>query len=437
MNIRLYNAHILTMEKGRDIFRGEVWIKNEKIVYVPDDEELARECGNADFPQITWDQEIDCESNLLMPGFKNAHTHSAMTLMRSLADDMPLDKWLNEKIFPIEANLTEEDVYQFAKLAILEYLSSGITSIFDMYLFPDATAKACMEMGMRCVLVSGLNDFVFTIDEIEEKYLKWNQKKSLISYKLGCHAEYTCSKELLTKLSGLAHKYRAPVYMHMSETSKEVRDCVNKYGMTPAVFMDSLGMFDFGGGAYHCVHFTSEDMDVFRRRRLHVITNPGSNAKLASGVAPIKDFLDKKIPVSIGTDGAASNNCLDMFKEMFLVAGLSNLREMDAASIDAMEILEMATVNGAKAMGLNKADVLAKGKLADIIMIDLQQPNMQPIHNMAKNIVYSGSKTNVKMTMINGRILYQNGEYFVGETSQEIYQACERISKKIFEGREN
>ena len=436
MNIRLYNAHILTMEKGRDIFKGEVWIKNEKIVYVPDEEELAQECKEDDFPKITWDKEIDCEGNLLMPGFKNAHTHSAMTLMRSLADDMPLDEWLNEKIFPLEANLTEEDVYQFAKLAILEYLSSGITSIFDMYLFPDATAKACMEMGMRCVLVSGLNDFVFTIDEIEEKYLKWNQKKSLISYKLGCHAEYTCSKELLIKLSTLAHKYRAPVYMHMSETSKEVRDCVNKYGMTPAVFMDSLGMFDFGGGAYHCVHFTNEDMDVFRRKRLHVITNPGSNAKLASGVAPIKDFLDKKIPVSIGTDGAASNNCLDMFRELFLLAGLSNLREMDAASIDAMEILQMATVNGAKAMGLNKADTLSKGKLADIIMIDLQQPNMQPIHNMAKNIVYSGSKTNVKMTMINGKILYQNGEYFVGETPKDIYQACEKIAKRIFEGRE-
>lgn len=437
MNIRLYNAHILTMEKDREIFRGEVWIKNEKIVYVPDEEELSRELDSEDFPKITWDKEIDCEGNLLMPGFKNAHTHSAMTLMRSLADDMPLDKWLNEKIFPLEANLTEEVVYQFAKLAILEYLSSGITSIFDMYLFPDATAKACMEMGMRCVLVSGLNDFVFTIDEIEEKYLKWNQKKSLISYKLGCHAEYTCSKELLTKLSGLAHKYRAPVYMHMSETSKEVRDCVNKYGMTPAVFMDSLGMFDFGGGAYHCVHFTNEDMDVFRRKRLHVITNPGSNAKLASGVAPIKDFLDKKIPVSIGTDGAASNNCLDMFKEMFLVAGLSNLREMDAASLDAMEILQMATVNGAKAMGLSKADVIAKGKLADIIMIDLQQPNMQPIHNMAKNIVYSGSKSNVKMTMINGKILYQNGEYFVGDKLSDIYKACERISDRIFEGREH
>ena len=260
MNIRLYNAHILTMEQDREIFRGEIWIKNEKIVYVPDEEELNRELKGEDFPKISWDREIDCEGNLLMPGFKNAHTHSAMTLMRSLADDMPLDKWLHEKIFPAEERLTPEDIYQFVKLAILEYLSSGVTSIFDMYLVPDATAKACMEMGMRCVLVSGLNDFTSSIEQTEEEYLKWNQKKSLISYKLGCHAEYTCSKELLMKLSALAHKYRAPVYMHMSETSKEVRECVNKYGMTPAVFMDSLGMFDFGGGAYHCVHFSNESV---------------------------------------------------------------------------------------------------------------------------------------------------------------------------------
>lgn len=431
MNIRLYNAYILTMEKDRAIFKGELWVKDEKIVYVPNEEELDREMRGEDFPKITWDRQIDCEGNLLMPGFKNAHTHSAMTLMRSLADGMPLDKWLHEKIFPTEEKLTFEEIYQFTKLAILEYLSSGITSIFDMYLMPEATAKACEELGMRCVLVSGLNDFTFSVEQIEAYYMKWNQKKSLISYQLGCHAEYTCSKELLSKLSALAHKLRAPVYMHMSETSKEVRECIERYGMTPAVFMDSLGMFDFGGGAYHCVHFTDEDMDVFRRRRLYVITNPGSNAKLASGVAPIKDFMNKKIPIAIGTDGAASNNCLDMFKEMFLLLGLSNLREMDPSSLEAMEILRMATVNGAQAMKLNKADTLSKGKLADIIMIDLQKPNMQPIHNMGKNIVYSGSKTNVKMTMINGKILYYAGEYYLGEEVSEIYYQCNEIVKRL------
>lgn len=431
MNLRLYNARILTMEKDREIFKGEVWIKNDKIVYVADEEEIEREWRGENIPRVSWDQQIDCEGNLLMPGFKDAHTHSAMTLMRSMADDMPLQQWLEEKIFPTEEKLTEDDIYHLTKLAILEYLTSGITSIFDMYLAPDATAAACMDMGMRCVLVSGLNNFTSSIEQVEQEYVKWNRKNSLISYQLGCHAEYTCSKELLTKLSALAHRYRAPVYMHMSETAREVKECVGRYGMTPAVFFDSLGMFDFGGGAYHCIHLSNEDMDVFRRKRIFAITNPASNAKLASGVAPIKDLVSKTIPVAIGTDGPSSNNCLDMFREMFLVAGLSNLREMDAASLDTMEVLRMATVNGARAMRLNKADALAKGKLADIIMIDLHQPNMQPMHHIAKNIVYSGSKSNIKMTMINGRILYYKGEYNIGEKPEEIYKKCQEIAERI------
>lgn len=431
MNLRLYNARILTMEKGREIFHGEIWVKNDKIAYIAEDEELEREWSGDKIPRISWDYQIDCENNLLMPGFKNAHTHSGMTLLRSFADDMPLQEWLTEKVFPVEAKLTGEDIYHLTKLAILEYFSSGITSIFDMYLTPDTVAEACMDMGMRCVLVSGMNDFSSSIEQQEQEYLKWNRKNPLITYQLGCHAEYTCSKELLVRLSALAHRYRAPVYMHLAETSKEVNDCLKRHGMTPAVFFDSLGMFDYGGGGFHCIHMTEEDLDVFRRRRLYAITNPASNAKLASGVAPVKDFVEKSIPVAIGTDGPASNNCLDMFREMFLVAGLSNLREMDAASLDTMEVLRMATVNGAKALHLNKADVLAKGKLADIIMIDLHKPNMQPIHNIAKNIVYSGSKTNVKMTMVNGKIVYYNGQYNIGESEDNIYQKCQDIVKRL------
>ena len=431
MNIRLYNARILTMERDRDIFRGEIWIKNDKIAYIADEAEIEKEWRGEGVPRIFWDYELDCEDNLLMPGFKDAHTHSGMTLLRSYADDMPLQQWLSEKIFPVEAKMTAEDIYHLTKLAILEYLTSGITAIFDMYLTPDTVAEACMDMGMRCVLVSGMNNFSSSIEQQEREYKRWNRKNSLITYQLGCHAEYTCSKELLVKLSSLAHKYRAPVYMHLSETAKEVAECVERHGMTPAVFFDSLGMFDYGGGGFHCIHMTEDDMDVFRKRRVYAITNPASNAKLASGIAPIKDYLGKSIPVAIGTDGPASNNCLDMFREMFLVAGLSNLREMDAASIDTMEILRMATVNGAKAMRLNKSDILAKGKLADIIMIDLKQPNMQPIHNIAKNIVYSGSKSNVKMTMIGGKILYLNGQYNIGEKVENIYKKCQEISERL------
>lgn len=430
MNIRLYNARILTMEKNKPVFSGEIWVKNEKIAYIATQEELQGEWAR-ELPRIVWDIEIDCKDNLLMPGFKNAHTHSAMTFLRSYADDVPLDKWLNEKVFPLEAKLSGEDIYHLTRLAVLEYLTSGITSIFEMYLTPDTIAEACLDMGMRCVLTSGLNNFSSSIEQLEAEYLKWNKRNSLISYQLGFHAEYTCSKELIYNISQLAHEYRAPVYTHLSETAKEVEECKERYGMTPIMFLDTMGIFEFGGGGYHCVHVTDSDMEVLRRRRMYVITNPASNLKLASGIAPIAKFDHRKIPVAIGTDGPASNNCLDMFREMFLVAGLSRVREGDASSPDAMKVLRMATVQGARAMRLSKADVLAKGKYADIIMIDLHQPNMQPMHNIPKNLVYSGSKSNVCMTMINGKILYRNGEFNVGESIERIYDKCDEIVKRL------
>lgn len=430
MNIRLYNAKILTMEKDRPVFEGEVWVKNDRIVYIAEEAELQTE-WNREIPRIVWDIEIDCKKNLLMPGFKNAHTHSGMTFLRSYADDVPLDKWLNEKIFPMEAKLSGEDIYHLTRLAVLEYLTSGITSVFDMYLTPDTVAEACLDTGMRCVLVSGLNNFSSSLEQMESEYLKWNKKNSLVSYQLGFHAEYTCSKELLCGVSQLAHKYRAPVYTHLAETRHEVEECKARYGITPAVFLDSLGMFEYGGGGYHCVHMTPQDMEVFRKRRMYVITNPASNLKLASGIAPIAEYERRRIPVAIGTDGPASNNCLDMFREMFLVSGLSKYREENAASLDAMNVLRMATVHGAKAMRLNRADVLAKGKYADMIMIDLNQPNMQPLHNIPKNLVYSGSKSNVCMTMIGGKILYRNGEFNVGESPEAIYGRCNKIVKRL------
>ncbi len=430
MNIRLFNARILTMEKSKPMFRGEIWVKNDKIACVVNSEELEKD-DMRDFPKIAWEVEIDCRDNLLMPGFKNAHTHSAMVFLRSYADDLPLDKWLTEKIFPAEKKLTEEDVFQLTRLAVLEYLTSGITSIFDMYLTSEGTAEACLDTGMRCALTSGLNNFTSSIGQMEEQYNRWNKKNSLISYQLGFHAEYTCSKELLYHVAQLAHKYRAPVFTHLAETRREVEDCKAKYGMTPAVLLETMGIFDFGGGGFHCVHMTNDDIDVFSRRRLSVITNPASNLKLASGISPVAEFVRRGIPVAIGTDGAASNNSLNMFREMFLVAGLSKMREEDAASLDAEKVLRMATSDGAKVMCLPKCDVLAKGKYADIIMIDLHQPNMKPLHDIQGDLVYSCSKSNVCMTMINGRILYRNGDFFVGESVDRIYGECERIVKRI------
>ena len=197
------------------------------------------------------------------------------------------------------------------------------------------------------------------------------------------------------------------------------------------MMLDSKGLFEYGGGIFHGVHLTDEEIDVLNMRGVSVITNPGSNAKLASGIAPIAKLSKKGLNIAIGTDGAASNNALDMFREMYLVSVLSKLRENDPASIDAGKVLEMATVGGARAMGLDNADVLDTGKYADIILIDMHKPNMQPENNIIKNIVYSGSKSNVRMTMIGGKVLYLDGKYNIGERPEIIYENCNKIAERI------
>lgn len=433
MNIRFYNARILTMEKA-NIIEGELWVQNDRILYVGDGTDTDSVYEKLHLGSIIWDREIDCEGNLLMPGFKDAHTHSGMTLLRSYADDLPLQDWLTKQIFPVEAKMDGEMIYHLTKLAILEYLTSGITAIFDMYLTPDTIAKACVDMGMRCVQVSGMSgqeNFEQSLKKTEDCYLKYNHDDSLLSYFIGFHAEYTCSKALLESVADLAHKYQAPVFTHLSETKAEVEGCVERYGMSPVKLFDSLGIFDYGGGGYHCVYLDEEDMEIFRKKSLSVVTNPGSNTKLASGIAPISDYLAKGINVAIGTDGPASNNCLDMFREMFLVTGLAKLREQDASAVDAWEVLKMATVGGSKAMRIPDTDILAEGKLADIIMIDLHQPNMQPLNNIPKNLVYSGSKQNVKMTMIQGRILYENGKFDDAYDVEAIYGKANEIINSL------
>ena len=424
MKARIYNARILTMEPGREMFTGELQIEDDKITYVG--EEKKDENG-------TWDREIDAKGNVLLPGFKDAHTHSAMTFLRSYADDLPLQEWLYERVFPMEAKLTEDDVYWCALLANLEYLSSGITANFDMYMKNEANAKASIDSGFRTVLCGSINDFGGTVDGIEEEYLHFNEINPLISYQIGFHAEYTTKKETLEGMAKLAQKYKAPVYTHNSETENEVAGCVERYGMTPTTFLNSLGMFDFGGGGFHCVHMTEEDLQICKEKGIHIVTNPSSNVKLASGIAPIKKMLDMGLNLGIGTDGPASNNCLDMFREMFLVTALQKVSLKDASAVDAMDVLHMATVGGAKTMCLEDCDTLAVGKKADIIMIDLNQPNMQPLNNIAKNIVYSGSKTNIKMTMIDGKILYEDGRFDIGISPEEIYkkanESIERMKK--------
>ena len=434
--IRFYNGKLLTMDGELQVQDEscEVWVDRDRIVLAGDAGRVREFCrtqaekAGKDGAQaeISFEREIDLHGNLLMPGFKDAHTHSPMTFLRSYADDMPLQDWLYKQVFPMEAKLTPEMIYHFTKLAVLEYLTSGITASFDMYVEPEANARANLEMGFRTVLCGTLNDFKDSIETLEGFYQKYNQYHPLISYQLGFHAEYTTSEGLLRDLAALAGQYRAPVYTHLSETAAEVAGCEERYGSSPVKTLAEMGLWEYGGGGFHCVHVSEEDMDIIKEKGIYVVTNPASNAKLASGIAPICAMLEREIPLAIGTDGPASNNCLDMFREMFLVTGLAKLREQNAAACPAEAVLKMATVGGAAAMGLKDCDCIAEGKQADLIVIDLHQPNMQPEHNLVKNLVYSGSKQNVLLTMVAGRILYENGQFFTGEDPEQIYEEVKK-----------
>ncbi len=425
MNIRFYNAKILTMVEGEGVIqKGELHVKDGSITYVGSEQKADS--------ALKWDREIDVNGNLLMPGFKNAHTHSAMTFLRSHADDMKLQDWLTQAVFPYEAKLQNDDYYCCTQLAVLEYLTSGITSVCDMYLNNEVVSKAMSDSGMRCILCGTVNGGEENAASLREDFAKLNGSDPLIGFVLGVHAEYTCSRELLEKVAELANELKQPFFAHCSETAREVEECKNKYGMSPIELFDSLGLFNYGGGIYHGIHVSDRDIEILKNRNVSVITNPSSNVKLASGIAPITRYMKEGINLGIGTDGPASNNCLDMFREMFLVTGLGKIRENDASAVDASEVLKMATIGSAKAIGFKDCDILQAGKKADIIMIDMKSPNMQPVHNIVKNIVYSGSKSNVIMTMVNGKILYENGKFNIGASPEEIYEKVDAVCKRIF-----
>lgn len=422
MKIRFYNCRILTMEDGKDIFKGELHVRDGKISYVG--EKTGEENGD-------WDREIDGENNLLMPGFKNAHTHSAMTFLRSYADDLPLQEWLYNKVFPMEAKLTKEDQVVLAKLGMLEYISSGITSNFDMYLDNTCHAQASKEIGFRTVLCGSMNDFGGTVEETEEEFYRLNEFSPLVSARIGFHAEYTTKGETLKKLAKMANRIKQPVYTHIAETKKEVDECYERYNVSPFEFLDSIGMFEYGGGGFHGVWMSEKDREICQEKGISIISNPSSNLKLASGIADLCSLLEKDINVALGTDGPASNNALDMFREMYLASVLQKVTKKDASAMDANAVLKMATVGGARAMGLDNCDVLAEGKCADLIMIDMHRPNMQPENNITKNLVYSGSKENIKLTMIDGEIRYENGRFFVEDDMEDIYREANRIINRM------
>ncbi len=437
MRIRLYDARILTMSENTPIMKGEVWVRDQVIEKVfPFSYEDYKNQSQGIVAGEEFDQEIDCMGNLLMPGFKNCHAHGPMTFLRSYADDLPLQEWLQNEIFPAEAKLREDDIYVLMQLAILEYVKSGITTSFEMYFYPHMIAKACEDMKFPVVLSGTVfgntkNEVDKAISTLRQDYDRFYNCSDYVDYRLGFHSEYSCCYALLEAIGELAHELKQPVYMHNSETQKEVEECKKRHGMTPIQLMDHLGLFEYGGAGHHLVYTTKEDMYIMKEKGLYVVTNPSSNMKLASGIAPIKEYIDREIPVAIGTDGPASNNNLNFFKEMYLACTCAKLKYKDAAAVSPYDVLKMATVNGANLLGLSDADVLAQGKLADIIMIDLLKPNMQPMNHLINNLVYSGSNDNILMTMIHGNILYANNRFYMNANPIDVYKEANCIIQRI------
>lgn len=420
MITHIKNARILTMEQPLQVINGDIFVEDDLISFIGDPKEYKN--------TRKIDLIIDAKENLIMPGFKNAHSHCPMIFARSLADELPLEQWLNNVIFKIESKLTDANIYWFSQLAYMEYISSGITASFNMYYEPEAIISAATKIGFRTVLGGAINNFKESVDILETYYNKYNSIHDLISYQLGFHAIYTTKLAMMKDISDLAHKYNAPVHVHNSETKHEVEECLKQYGKTPTELLDSLGIYDYGGCGFHSTFLSDKDIEIYKRKNVYAVINTCSNAKLASGIAPVEKYIEQGVNLALGTDGASSNNALDMFREMYLTSMLQKLTTEDPSNGSPRKILEMATTGAAYAMGLYNCDVLSSGKKADLIMINLKAPCMRPIHDIISNLVYSGGKHIVMMTMINGKILYENGKFLSLNTDEILEQVDKMIA---------
>jgi len=374
------------------------------------------------------------KDTVVLPGLVNCHTHAAMTLLRSYADDLPLMKWLSERIWPREAHLTKQDIYTGTMLSILEMIKSGTTSFADMYFYMDEVARAVEESGIRAVLSRGMvgtgNRAQFAIDESREFVKKWhNEAGGRITCMLGPHAPYTCSPDYLRKVTQLSDELGVGLHIHLAETAGEVADIEKQYGKTPIKLMEAIGLFENRQVlAAHCVHVSDEEIEILKKYNVGIAHNPQSNMKLASGAAPVPKMLKAGALVGLGTDSAASNNNLDMLEEMRTCALLHKLVTMDSTVLPAYQILEMATRHGSKVLGLEKAGSIQPGYKADLILMDFHQPHLIPLHDPVANIVYAAQSSDIKTVIIDGKIVMKDRQMLTFDEEKILAeaQACAR-----------
>lgn len=424
-DILIINGTVLTMDAGNSIFKnGIIGIKGDSIVHVGGD-------TGRKFQAKTI---IDAKEGLVLPGLINGHTHAAMTLFRGLADDLPLMDWLNNYIFPVESKINAEFVYTGSLLACAEMILSGTTTFCDMYLFEDEVAKAAKSAGMRCIVGEVLYDFPSpNYGSIENGFRyteslidKW-KNDSLVSIAVEPHSPFTCSPSLLSAANELSLKYQAPLIIHLSETENEIDVVQKQYGRRPVDHLDSLGILGPHLIADHCVHINDAEIDLLAGNGVKVIHNPESNMKLASGIAPVPGMLKRGVTVGLGTDGCASNNNLDLFGEMDTAAKLHKIGSMDTTVMDSLTVLRMATIEGAKALGIDKiTGSIETGKKADIIIVDCDKPHMVPMYNPFSQLVYAARGGDVTHAIINGRLVMDNRRVLTMDLDAIMARAIER-----------
>ena len=354
--------------------------------------------------------EIEAAGRIVMPGLINTHTHVAMALLRGVSDDVPLMEWLEQHIWPIEAKMGYQEVLDGARLGILEMLMGGTTTFVDMYPYEEAVAEAAQTAGIRAVVSPCPMDFRMEHFENDWKQVKERFSSSrLVSMWMGPHAIYTLSGKNLQRSISLSKELGIGSHVHLAETQTEQDNCMAQHGMSPTEYLEKEGLFTTKTLAAHCVVMSDHDIEILAKNGVSVAHNPQSNMKLASGIAPVKKMLDAGINVSIGTDGASSNNDLDMWEEMRTASLLQKVSTMDSCAIPAYTALQMATVNGAKAIGREgELGIIAPGALADILLVDIEKPHLYPHTNLISELVYSAHASDVNTVIVNGSIVVEN-----------------------------
>jgi len=429
MKIMISGAAVLTMEQGSALIPdGEIIIEGQYITHVGP-------AGSVS-PEQNFDRLIDARGMLAMPGFINCHTHASMTLLRGYADDLPLMEWLQKKIWPVEERLEPEDIYWGAMLSCLEMIRSGTTTFADMYFHMDEVARAVEKAGMRASLSQGLIGLSPGAGEAlsnSRRFIReWHgQAEGRITTMLGPHAPYTCPPDFLARVLDMADELKVGIHIHIAETRAEIEEIQQKYGKTPVALMEEVGLFNFPVLAAHCVHLTDEDIRILVARGAGIAHNPESNMKLASGIAPVTRLLAAGALVGLGTDGAASNNNLDMMEEMRSAALLQKVATMDPMALPAQEALAMATVNGARVLGLKDVGPLKPGNKADIILVNLDRPHFYPRHNLMAHLVYAARASDVETVIIDGRLVMENREILTLDEERIYYEVQKRAEKLV------